>query len=70
MTIPAGCTRCPHHEVLPDPDRDDWFCDDDRKVYCRLAHRDCAVAVRPYNLERETSPAPAWCPLRASGASS
>ena len=29
-----NCMDCPHHLVRPDPDPDDWFCDDDEKVVC------------------------------------
>jgi hypothetical protein len=31
------CLRCPHHEVIPDPDPHDWFNDDDVAVVCNLA---------------------------------
>jgi len=30
------CLRCPNHEVIPDPDPDDWFNDDDVAVVCNL----------------------------------
>lgn len=31
-----NCMDCPHHVVVPDPDPNDWFCDDDEAVLCRL----------------------------------
>lgn len=57
------CIDCSCHTVLPDPDPDDWFCDDDVKVRCTRANRNITVACRPYNIRRETSPIPDWCPL-------
>lgn len=30
------CLRCQHHEVIPDPDPDDWFNDDEVAVVCNL----------------------------------
>ena len=27
---------CKNHEVMRDPDPDDWFCDDDCAVVCKL----------------------------------
>lgn len=61
LTI-TNCTKCPHHEVRSDPDPDDWFCDDDVKVVCKLAGKEITVACRPYNIVKE-SLVPAWCPL-------
>jgi hypothetical protein len=61
-----NCTECPHHKVLPDPDPDDWFCDDDVKVVCTLTERKANTitsACRPYNKKKE-SEVPEWCPLR------
>ncbi len=58
----TNCLQCPHHEILPDPDPDDWFCDDDVKVFCHKAEKDITVACRPYNVEEE-SVVPDWCPL-------
>ena len=61
---PAHCTSCEHHQVRPDPDPDDWFCDDDVKVVCRAAaNKVVTSACRPYNVERE-SKRPTWCPLK------
>ena len=31
--IIKNCIDCSSHQVLPDPDPNDWFCDDDVKVY-------------------------------------
>lgn len=74
-----NCMDCKYHDVLPDPDPDDWFCDDDLKVICTLRQNVkpklspmgavCAaepyitVACRPYKL-REECEVPEWCPLK------
>lgn len=63
---PTNCTTCKHHEVRPDPDPHDWFCDDDVKVVCTLTKRKdntITVACRPYNVKKE-SDTPKWCPLK------
>lgn len=39
-----NCMDCPHHQVYPDPDPDDWFCDDDEKVVCNMADRNITIA--------------------------
>lgn len=57
-----NCLDCPHHNVLPDPDPDDWFNDDDMRVVCTKAQKDVTRACRPYNLEKESA-IPNWCPL-------
>lgn len=44
-----NCMDCPNHKVLPDPDPDDWFNDDDIKVVCAAVSKDITVACRPYN---------------------
>lgn len=58
-----GCYQCPNAEILPDRDLNDWFNDDDVKVYCRIARKNSTVACRPYNVKKETTPVPEWCPL-------
>ena len=30
----SNCMDCPNSHVIPDPDPDDWFCDDDCAVIC------------------------------------
>jgi len=65
--IPKSCVDCAFHRVALDPDPNDWFNDDDVKVVCtktRRANNCVTVACRPYNVRRETSPPPKWCPLR------
>lgn len=63
ITLKIGsCIECSFHRVLPDPDPDDWFCDDDVKVICSKLNKSITTACRPYNTERET-PVPTWCPL-------
>lgn len=72
--IISCCMDCPHHEVLPDPDPTDWFCDDDVKVKCTLSKISSGgygyyckepfvtVGCRPYRTREETQ-IPDWCPL-------
>lgn len=48
-----NCMDCPHHQVYPDPDPDDWFCDDDEKVVCNMADRNITIACRPHHKRRE-----------------
>ena len=78
----TNCTQCPHHKVVADPDIDDWFCDDDVAVRCSLSSKTpqrwgnginyrigdpmVTVGCRPYNIEKECTPIPDWCPLKAS----
>jgi len=62
LTI-KNCIKCPFHEVLPDPDPHDWFCDDDVKVVCRKTGKNITVACRPYAIRREAD-IPSWCPLK------
>lgn len=70
---PCGCAICANAAVRPDPDPDDWFCDDDKKVICTAVPTDVKTgelatqnvitcACRPYNIVRETSYIPSWCP--------
>jgi len=33
------CRQCPFHKVVPDPDPNDWFEDDDEALLC--THKDC-----------------------------
>lgn len=77
-----SCMDCADHEVVADPDPDDWFCDDDCAVICKAAReeptkgskyaadsssfRRVTVSCRPYNLRKETQ-VPDWCPKRAQG---
>ncbi len=59
-----NCIDCDEHEVLPDPDPDDWFCDDDVKVICK-AHNNKIItqACRPHHIRNECN-TPDWCPMR------
>lgn len=36
-----SCVDCPHHDIVPDPDPTDSFCDDDVAVLCKkmLPHK-------------------------------
>lgn len=63
-----NCMDCPHHLVQPDPDPNDWFCDDDEKVVCTQVqtkdgtNRVITCACRPYQ-KRAVCEIPDWCPL-------
>lgn len=35
------CVQCPFHLIIPDPDPDDWFEDDDEALVC--THPECEV---------------------------
>lgn len=70
----CGCAICKHAKVYPDPDPNDWFCDDDVKVLCTKVPLDVngepkggnnqiTCACRPYMVTRECSYTPDWCPL-------
>ncbi|PLX26974.1 hypothetical protein C0583_05285 [Candidatus Parcubacteria bacterium] len=58
-----NCIDCSYHRELPDPDPDDWFCDDDVKVVCtkKKPSKNITVACRPYNTRNECD-IPEWCP--------
>lgn len=66
------CTQCASHIVEPDPDPEDWFCDDDVKVRCvrsSALYRGnfrkepyITVGCRPYRIKDEAD-IPDWCPL-------
>lgn len=59
--IAKNCIDCKDHEILPDPDPHDWFCDDDVKVVCKIIKKNITVACRPYNTRKECK-IPKWCP--------
>jgi len=62
-----SCLNCSSHLVIPDPN--DWFCDDDKAVVCKLAKQEpnpksiytldrqefkvIIVGSRPYNVKKE-----------------
>ena len=64
-TLPKNCIHCHNHKVMPDPDLNDWFCDDDVKVVCLLNSKNITFACRPYQIEKECE-RPSWCPLQIS----
>jgi hypothetical protein len=66
MSVYNNCTQCKSHNVMPDPDPFDWFCDDDVKVFCIEAKRYITEACRPHHIVRECN-VPEWCPLMARG---
>lgn len=57
----TNCTKCPAHEVVSDPDPNDWFCDD-VKVRCKHTGKNITTSCRPYNIEKECN-VPEWCPI-------
>lgn len=59
---PENCMDCAFHQVLPDHNPSDWFCDDDVKVMCHKNRQLVTVACRPHHLRDECTP-PGWCPL-------
>lgn len=65
----TACVDCPNHLVLRDPDPNDWFCRDDVKIVCLKTEKVVTVACRPYNMRKESTPIPFWCPLENSNES-
>lgn len=77
--IPICCVDCKNHEVIPDPDPHDWFCDDDLAVVCKLTPNDNQNTESNYLADkqgfkcitrscrpynkRKESNRPKWCPL-------
>lgn len=72
------CLECNAHEVLPDPEPGDRFCDDSVAVRCMAADQSkttyykesiragepyVTVACRPYDMRKETK-IPDWCPRK------
>ena len=57
---PNFCDNCRHLRVLPDPDPDDWFNDDDQKVVCGMNKKTIYSMLRPYEVRNITCPT--WCP--------
>ncbi|MBE7075516.1 MAG: bifunctional (p)ppGpp synthetase/guanosine-3',5'-bis(diphosphate) 3'-pyrophosphohydrolase [Clostridiales bacterium] len=53
------CTDCNLMKRLPDPDPNDWFCDDDEKYVCGVTGKVLSEANRPY----EKQPTPPDCPI-------
>lgn len=71
------CTSCKYHEIIPDPDPYDWFCDDDCAIRClkstktpqvtsggsyKMTEPMITAGCRPYNTIKEAD-VPDWCPL-------
>jgi hypothetical protein len=57
-----NCIDCREHEILPDPDPSDWFCDDDVQVICKANYNQTITcSCRPYRVREECS-IPSWCP--------
>ena len=57
------CRECPYCRIVPDPDPDDWFNDDDETALCtESGNRLIEGMLRPY----EKVIIPDWCPLKAN----
>ena len=56
------CSQCPYGRVMADTDPDDWFCDDDERVYCTKLERNIASALRPYEVGKIDT-VPEDCPM-------
>lgn len=55
------CRECPHCLIVPDPDPEDWFNDDDEKALCKKSENKLIEGMlRPY----EKVLIPDWCPLK------
>jgi len=77
---PSNCLDCPLHQVLPDPDPDDWFNDDDCASVCTRTKNELQDNMakwfirrsdfRPITVSarpyqvRKESESPDWCPLK------
>ena len=77
--VVMNCIDCPQHEVIADPDPDDWFCDDDKAVVCKLTLNPGRDVTSKYtashHIQRSITVAcrpynlrrecekPEWCPL-------
>ncbi|MCC6405070.1 MAG: hypothetical protein IT405_01645 [Candidatus Yanofskybacteria bacterium] len=80
LKAPKNCMDCPHHEVVRDPDPDDWFCDDDKAIVCTLTPNPKKKPQSRFLSERSPHRAvmcairpynlrkegasPAWCPIK------
>lgn len=57
------CRECPNCRIVPDPDPDDWFSDDDEKALCKeTGDKVIEDMLRPY----EKVAIPNWCPLKTN----
>lgn len=79
MDQPKNCLDCAFHRVIPDPDPDDWFNDDDQAVVCTKMKNDSRDSKSRYAADRQEfrtvtiscrpynlkkeSSTPKWCPL-------
>ena len=57
-----SCAGCPDCQIRITPDPDDWFCDDDERVYCTKLERNIASALRPYEVGKIDT-VPEDCPM-------
>lgn len=72
------CLECKDHLVINDPDPNDWFCDDDKAVACKLVPNDKKNMSSRYHADksefktvtvscrpynlRKEAIKPKWCP--------
>ena len=83
---PSNCMDCGHKSVISDPDPNDWFCDDDKAVVCKITPNPTQNTKSKYIADhsafraitcscrpynlRKESNTPAWCPLKAQAVAS
>jgi len=75
-----NCLDCEHHEIINDNDPEDWFCDDDKAVICKLTPNvdkdtnsiwladnqnfKCITVSCRPQNLKKESSTPKWCPLK------
>lgn len=76
----GSCLECTNHKIIPDPDPNDWFCDDDVAVVCLSASNDKQNTESKWISDRhpnkviepsirpfkveKEATVPSWCPLK------
>lgn len=74
-----NCLDCEYHQVIRDPDPDDWFCSDDLAVVCSLTPNPERDVISRWTSDhsrfkaitkscrphylKKESTTPSWCPL-------
>jgi hypothetical protein len=75
-----SCLDCRDHDVIADPDPNDWFCDNDVAIICKLAKNIYKDSNSKYSSDRQefrilasscrpyelkrSSKIPKWCPKK------
>lgn len=75
----TNCLDCPNVKIVNDADRYDSFCADDEAAICTASKKEprtnkvgnyisgepmLTVAARPYEVKKDLSVIPSWCPLK------